>query len=157
MVLVAAHCVSDSPKQSISVAPKDDVDLPLAAENVIIHPEYNGTAPGGQHDLAVLKVKATDNDEHNYACLPEVGDDPMDGCQGGQLNLTHSKTNIYKIHILLQSGREVPLVCLDSTAPAASRSMGPEAMELLKLIASVTGHTGMVESFESKIKPGGFK
>ena len=94
MVLVAAHCVSDSPKQSISVAPKDDVDLPLAAENVIIHPEYNGTAPGGQHDLAVFKVKATDNDEHNYACLPEIGDDPMDGCQGGQLNLTLSKTNI---------------------------------------------------------------
>ena len=81
MVLVAAHCVSDSPKQSISVAPKDNVDLPLAAENVIIHPEYNGTVPSGQHDLAVLKVKATDNDEHNYACLPEVGDDPMDGCQ----------------------------------------------------------------------------
>ena len=94
VVLVAAHCVSDSPKQSISMAPKDDVDLPLAAENVIIHPEYNETAPGGQHDLAVLKVKATDNDEHNYACLPEIGDDPMDGCQGGQLNLTLSKTNI---------------------------------------------------------------
>ena len=87
MVLVAAHCVSDSPKQSISVASSSrdssaDGDAPhLAAENVIIHPEYNGTVASGQHDLAVLKVKATDNDEHNYACLPEVGDDPMDGCQ----------------------------------------------------------------------------
>ena len=83
MVLVAAHCVSDSPKQSISVASKADDAASLAVENVIIHPEYNGTVPSGQHDLAVVKVKQTvdDNNNYNFACLPEVGDDPMDGCQ----------------------------------------------------------------------------
>ena len=86
MVLVAAHCVSDSPKQSISVVASKEGDnaasASLAAENVIIHPEYNGTEPSGQHDLAVVKVKQSDDDHDYYACLPEVGDDPMDGCQG---------------------------------------------------------------------------
>lgn len=85
VVLVAAHCVSDSPKQSISVVASKEGDnaasASLAAENVIIHPEYNGTEPSGQHDLAVVKVKQSDDDHDYYACLPEVGDDPMDGCQ----------------------------------------------------------------------------
>ena len=81
--MVAAHCVSDSPKQSISVASTEGDDAAsLAVENVIIHPEYNGTVPSGQHDLAVVKVKKSGDDENNnFACLPEVGDDPMDGCQ----------------------------------------------------------------------------
>ena len=106
VVLVAAHCVSDSPKQSISVASKDgDEAASLAAENVIIHPEYNGTVPSGQHDLAVVKVKLSDSgngggdydDNRDYACLPEVGDDPMDGCQvsawrEGDVVVAHSVT-----------------------------------------------------------------
>ena len=102
MVLVAAHCVSDSPKQSISVVASKEGDnaasASLAAENVIIHPEYNGTEPSGQHDLAVVKVKLSDNDDNrDYACLPEVGDDPMDGCQvsawrEGDVVVAHSVT-----------------------------------------------------------------
>ena len=70
VVLVAAHCVAGSPQQSISVASVSAASVEessfLAAENVVLHPEYNGTVPSGQHDLAVVKVKNNNNISYYY-------------------------------------------------------------------------------------------
>ncbi len=107
VLVVSAHCVVDSPQQAITVkllssdVARDPDESVLTTENVIIHPDYNASLPSGEHDLAVLKVRVANRDQAvliRYACLPEVGDDPMGGCQtstvekdGGEV-VAHSAT-----------------------------------------------------------------
>ena len=75
ILIVPAHCIHDHPLQEIEVIASGNKTISVV--NIIIHPDYNATHPSSQHDLAILKlVKATDN----VACLPEAGDDPVDGC-----------------------------------------------------------------------------
>ena len=79
VLIVAAHCIAGYPKQEIRVLVAGEKSL--AIENVIVHPDYNASHPSNQDDLAILKLYESPMNFFNPACLPEIGDDPIEPCQ----------------------------------------------------------------------------
>ena len=42
--------------------------------------------PSSQHDLVLIKFELSDNEHFvSPACIPEIGDDPVQGCQIAEL------------------------------------------------------------------------
>ena len=79
IVLTSAHCVLEHSRKSLGF--HDSLGNSFKAENVIIHPDYNPIHPSGQHDLALIKLEEDHLVSPSFACLPEIGDDPIMDCQ----------------------------------------------------------------------------
>ncbi len=82
-----AHCVSGHRKNRLLVVQtgsRRSQNQVFSVENAIVHPDFNMSDPGHQHDVAVLKVQEDGNSrfgENRIACLPEFDEDPVDECQ----------------------------------------------------------------------------
>ncbi len=78
VVAVGAHCVSGIARGRLTVEAHYNDFAAVAVENVIVHPDFNASHPSAQHNLALLKLDAPSADIS--ACIPAVGDDPVNGC-----------------------------------------------------------------------------
>jgi len=139
VVLVPAHCVSGIPSETIRVlvgqkkTDSDSIhDVAYHIENVIVHPEYNGSTLGHIADLAVIKLEPRRDlgsvQWGNYsspACLPEEDEDPEDpGCQVAGWAVTTRGKGSLRSAVLGHSLEFRPsLACLEESGALKSQKI----------------------------------
>ena len=80
-----AHCVSGNSKNRLRVMQTELTHAKsqiFEVENIITHPDFVFKHPSHEHDLALIKIRDSENSGFSQvACLPEFDEDPVDDCQ----------------------------------------------------------------------------
>lgn len=80
VILAPAHCVSQT--QSLSQISFSSPDIKVSG--VLIHPDFEEGHPSALNDVSLIQVEFEDvkaRHQFGYACLPQIGDDPVSGCK----------------------------------------------------------------------------
>ena len=80
VALTSASCLASHPEGYVTVT--NSVGKSFNGRQAIVHPDFNVSHPSAQHDLVLIKFELDDNEHFvSPACIPEIGDDPVQGCQ----------------------------------------------------------------------------